>query len=138
MNNRRKLNNINVLAKSIKKCSGFCVPLILYIIFSVLGIIGIMLRPVQTKIKENPVNKITVVTIQLLINFGIGGLVYWLCTKCNYTAAWLVFLLPFIFGIIFIAIVFIGFGALINKEEQDKIREERIKKKIKKRNKNKH
>jgi hypothetical protein len=124
---------MNNLAKSIKRCSGFCVPLILYIVFSLLSIIGVMLRPVQTKIKQNPNSKIILVIVQLIINFSIGGLIYWLCSKCNHAAAWIVFLLPLIFGIIFMAIVFIGFGVIISNKEKEEESEKSIREKRRKR-----
>ena len=97
-----------------------------------------MLRPVQTKNKQNPNNKIVIVIVQLLINFGFGGLIYWLCSKCNYAGAWIIFLLPFIFGIIFLAIMFIGFGMIINnkkhEEEEKKAIRRRRRRKEKKKN----
>ena len=75
------------------------------------------MQPARTELQKNPNYKLIVVITHLIINFGIGGLLYWLCTKCNYTAAWIVLLLPFIFGIIFLAIIFVGLGVAINNKK---------------------
>ena len=112
------------LAKSIKKCSGFCVPLIIYICFAVIGIIGnLLLFFIKEKDKNNKNNAsmlIGVTTIQIISNIIIGALMYWLCSKCYSVISWIILLFPIIFGIILIAIMGVGFGLLFKKAKDKK------------------
>tara|TARA_B110000037_G_C17003676_1_gene458341 strand:+ start:113 stop:439 length:327 start_codon:yes stop_codon:yes gene_type:complete len=96
---------------------GLCVQLTIYIILSIISIIFILVRPPYTLI-----GKIITVSIQLAINVGVGFLIYWLCSKCYKTAAWIVLFFPLIFSIIFSLIIFLGIsigaGVILNKHKK--------------------
>ena len=117
---KRRGGNVN----KIKKCSGLCIPLILYIVLAVISIIGIILKPIQVKEKLMQNSKVVIIIIQLLINCVIGGFIYWLCSKCYNKAAWIVLLFPIIFGIIFSFIIMIELG-IVSSQEYKKIKEEK-------------
>ena len=95
------------------KCSGFCIPFIIYIIFSkVLGLIGLIIRPLNVFEEKLHETKVTLVVGQLIYNVVIGGLIYWLCTKCYKTAAWIVLLFPIIFALIFMVVIIGEIGVI--------------------------
>jgi len=101
---------MNNLVKPMKKCSSFCIPLIIYIVISVISLI------LSIFVIVNPTkNRIGMIIAQLVINCVVGGIIYWLCTKCNYVAAWIVLLFPIIFSIIFGAIAVIGGIIMVSK-----------------------
>lgn len=85
--------------------TGLCIQLILYIIFAIISIVAILIRPLTTLS-----SKIIAIVSQLVINVLIGALIYWLCSKCYKTAAWIVLFFPVIFSIIFIIIALMGIG----------------------------
>ena len=115
---------MSTLAKSIKKCSGFCVPLIIYIIFAIIGLLSslyMVINPNDEKLFKNTQTKVLMISIELIINIIVGGLMYWLCSKCYNVVAWIILLFPIIFGILFLGIMLIGIFALANEMNKKKL-----------------
>ena len=86
--------------------SGFCIPLIIYIILSIISII----RSINNKLKNS--SKLISIIVNIIFHCLIGGFIYWLCSKCYNKTAWIVLLFPIIFIILFSAITLLNIGIL--------------------------
>ena len=73
------------------KCEGWCVPAIIYV---VLSIIGIIMNLMSAGLPTAAVNVIIVIFWTAIL--------YWLCSICRSGWAWFLLLLPFLFAIIVI------------------------------------
>jgi uncharacterized membrane protein len=100
------------MSKKIIKCEGWCPPTVIYLVLSLLStFISLMNCHKYDEIKYNGMNKVSYTIIHL---FFIGlwtWFLYWLCSKCYNTTAWIILLLPII--IIFIMFLFILFSSSI-------------------------
>jgi|LakMenEpi03Aug12_release.lakeMendotaPanAssembly.Ray.scaffolds.fasta_scaffold417402_2 hypothetical protein len=67
-------------------CDPYCIPLIIYICLSIIGLIMTLTSQRENKYKR--------FITQLIINILVGGLIYWLCYNCQLTIAWIVLLVP--------------------------------------------
>jgi uncharacterized protein with PQ loop repeat len=106
------------MANVIKKCEGWCPPTIIYLVLSIVTtFISLLTVHKYDDMKYNGVNKVLYTIIHL---FGVGlwtWLLYWLCSNCYNTAAWVILLLPvIIFVVLLILLVTVGFFATISRD----------------------
>ena len=100
-----------------KNCSGFCIPFVIYVSLSLINVIQLLIRPVYIE-ATNPKNtKLYIILVNTTIHVLFGALIYWLCSKCNYIAAWIILLFPIIFAVIFMVIMMVGLGFVVSKKE---------------------
>jgi uncharacterized protein with PQ loop repeat len=104
----------------IKKCQGFCPPTIIYLVLSIVTtFVSLMTSHQYDNIQNNGVNKVLYTIIHLC---GVGlwtWLLYWLCSNCYNTTAWVILLLPvIIFVILLILLVTIGFFAAASNDRR--------------------
>ena len=87
------------------KCTGWCVPAVLFLILSIVSTIAALL----SKPRNNNINtieyKFTVFVIHILFIVVWTSLLYWLCSKCQYGYAWLIFFIPIIIGLVFMFLI---------------------------------
>ena len=98
-----------------KKCNPVCAPFVIYIILSVISLLGTIFNNSTTG-----GSKVISVVLSVLGMSLFGALYYWLCSICKKTTAWVILLLPvIIYTLIFIVMI----GALASsfvKDEVDK------------------
>ncbi len=87
------------------KCSGWCIPVIIYVVLAAIVLVLTMMSPVPWVAKLFPI-LVTIVWSALVILA-----LYLICRSCQPAIAWYIFLLPLIFFIILVILVFI-FGGI--------------------------
>lgn len=80
--------------------SGWCLPVIIYVILAVLSLGTIL-------ISKNP-NKGNIFLWNFIFYLAYGGLMYWLCSTNNQGWAWFLLFLPFIIFIILVLTMLFG------------------------------
>jgi hypothetical protein len=98
-----------------KKCNPVCAPFVIYIILSIISLLGTIFNNSTTGS-----SKVFTVGISIFVMSLFGALYYWLCSICKKTTAWVILLLPVI---VYTLILIVMIGALASsfvKEEIDK------------------
>ena len=93
------------MAKDKCKESGWCAPLIIYLIINVIGLVA-MARQTSEK------NRAKTIATSLLWTLFWSFVMYTLCSNCKQGWAWLLLILPILLWFVFVAGV--AFGALMN------------------------
>lgn len=81
------------------KCSGWCTPLIIYLVLSVLGLVGIFRQ------ESKPLNKRIVCALVWTIFWGL--LMFELCSRCYEGWAWFVLVGPLVLTLL-LGLLFLG------------------------------
>lgn len=97
---------------SFKKCSGFCTPLIIYIVLALLGMLVSLVRDIDAE------TKVFILIRQLIIALLWVGLMYWLCSSCKENWAWFFLLMPFIGLFLLLIVAILGEAYLISTGRQ--------------------
>lgn len=98
-----------------KKCNPVCAPFVIYIILSIISLLGTIFNNSTTG-----ASKVFTIGLSLLGMTLFGALYYWLCSICKKTTAWVILLLPvIIYTLIFIVMVGVFASSLV-KDEVDK------------------
>jgi len=98
-----------------KKCNPVCAPFVIYVIISVISLLGTIFNNNTTGS-----SKVFTVGISIFVMSLFGALYYWLCSICKKTTAWVILLLPvIIYTLIFIVMVGVFASSLV-KDEVDK------------------
>jgi hypothetical protein len=98
-----------------KKCNPVCAPFVIYIILSVISLLGTIFNNSTTG-----ASKVFTVGLSVLGMTLFGALYYWLCSICKKTTAWVILLLPvIIYTLIFIVMVGVLASSFV-KNEVDK------------------
>ena len=97
-----------------KKCNPVCAPFVIYIILSIISLLGTIFNNSTTG-----ASKVFTIGLSLLGMTLFGALYYWLCSICKKTTAWVILLLPvIIYTLLFI--VALGYlASTIGKNEAD-------------------
>lgn len=103
------------------KCKGWCPPTVIYLTLSLFTtFVSLVTSHYYDDANNEGQNKV-LYTISHLLGIAIWTVVlYWLCSKCHYTTAWVVLLLPFIL-VAFVAIAVVAGivgGNLLSKQEK--------------------
>lgn len=80
------------------KCEAWCTPLILYIIISAVGLLGMLFSTSQQ-------NKTSTILTSLAWSAFWSYVMYWLCQSCNQGWAWALFLVPMVLWIFMAAFI---------------------------------
>lgn len=97
-----------------KKCNGWCPPTVIYLVLAVTTtFVSLMTSHKYDDAKTNGSNKI-LYTVGHLIGIAFWtGVLYWLCSNCYNTAAWVILLIPVI--IVFI-VIFVFISTIIQQK----------------------
>lgn len=77
-------------------CSGWCVPLYIYLVLAMVQIASILLTKSHIPWKT----KVLYLAISISWNILIGSLMYYLCKQCHSGWSWIVLLLPLAINVI--------------------------------------
>jgi hypothetical protein len=78
-----------------KKCNPICAPFVIYVILSVISLLGTIFSD-----SEQGSKKVMTVGLNVLGMSLFGSLYYYLCSICKKTTAWVILLLPVIVYVI--------------------------------------
>jgi len=92
----------------VAKCDGWCWPVYAYIIIAVIGVLMNVLREWSSGL----VGMVWSVGFQILFAFIWTWLLYYLCKTCHQGWATIIFLAPFLLGVLFTFIIPVGFDLL--------------------------
>ena len=108
------------MATIIKKCQGWCPPTVIYLVLSIVTtFVSLMTAHKYDDMKYNGVNKVLYTILHLCGIFLWTWFLYWLCSNCHNTAAWVILLLPvIIFVILLILLVTVGFFAAVSNDRR--------------------
>ena len=83
-----------------KNCDGWCLPVYIYLVLAIIGVVLNFLRPpfILT-------NKLWATGIQILFAAFWTWLLFYLCKMCKENWSWLILLLPFLLGLIFVFVI---------------------------------
>jgi len=87
---------------SLKKCSGFCTPVIIYVVFALIGMLVSLARDTDAE------TKVFILIRQLIITLLWTILMYWLCSSCKEGWAWFFLLLPFVGLFLLFLVIILG------------------------------
>jgi len=91
-----------------RKCSGWCAPTIIYIGFAVAGTLFSLFTSDKFDQRfAGGMNKAEIFLVHLIMGLIWTGVLWWLCSSCQYTAAWVVLLLPLVLVIILIVFLLV-------------------------------
>jgi hypothetical protein len=93
--------------KNLTKCSGWCPPTVIYIVLAVTStIISLFVTNHYDNLQNQGANKVLYAIIHLVGFSFWTWVLYWLCSNCHQTAAWVVLLFPILlfFALIIVAL----------------------------------
>jgi uncharacterized membrane protein len=86
-----------------RSCQGWCAPAMIYLVLAVIGLVVSLFTSNKFDATFNQgENKAEIVLVHLVTGVLWTALLYWLCSNCHYTAAWVLLLLPLIFVIMLV------------------------------------
>jgi len=100
-------------------CSGWCLPLIIYIVLSVLALAGILSMSTHVTADGTVVHipmsvRLQYFVVALVFYTLIAWLMYFLCSRCHAGWSWFILLLPFILAAIIAVAMFAGIVHVAN------------------------
>ena len=98
-----------------KKCNPICAPFVIYVILSVISLLGTIFNDNT----ETGSNKVVSVVLSVLGMTVFGALYYWLCSVCKKTTAWIILLFPIIFYTLLFIVALGYFASTTGKNETD-------------------
>ena len=96
------------------KCKGWCPPAVIYAVLAVFStVISLFVSTKYDNIKNNGINKMLYVSLHVTGLAFWTWFLYWLCSNCYQTAAWVVLLFPILLGIALLVFAFVS-GVFVN------------------------
>lgn len=87
------------------KCDGWCWPAIIYAVLVIISLVLTILQDVDSLMDTQQISQLRLASF--IFHIIMGGfwtwLLYWLCSNCYNTAAWVVLFLPFFIGLAILA-----------------------------------
>jgi len=86
------------------KCQGWCWPAVIYAFLVVVSLVLVLFQDVSL-LTEGEVSQMRLASLFFHVIMGVlwTWLLYWLCSNCHNTAAWVVLFLPFFIGLVLLA-----------------------------------
>lgn len=86
------------------KCQGWCLPAIVYLVLAVISL-GLALLQDLSHLNEDDAMRVKTATFLFHVVWAAfwTWLLYWLCSNCHETWAWIVLFLPFFIGLAVLA-----------------------------------
>ena len=100
-----KSKSKSMKSSNTKSCNGWCWPAIIYVAFVMFSLVATLLRD-TTGMDEGSVKRFRVGSFIFHIVMAIfwTWLIYWLCSNCYNTTAWVILFLPFFVGLFFLVV----------------------------------
>lgn len=86
------------------KCQGWCLPAVIYAVLAAISLFLALLQDLS-HLDQNDAMKVKFATFIFHVIWAVfwTWLLYWLCSTCNETWAWVVLFLPFFIGLAVLA-----------------------------------
>ena len=114
------------------RCKGWCPPAVIYLTLAIIStVLSLFTSHHHDDMHYDGEHKVLYTMVHLIFVGMWTWLLYWLCSNCHVTAAWVVLLMPIIFVfVVFLAVMFgIGTGAIPasnNVYGRDRVRVRRV------------
>jgi cell division protein FtsW (lipid II flippase) len=93
------------------RCKGWCPPAVIYLTLAIIStVLSLFTSHRHDDMNYDGENKVLYTIIHLIFVGMWTAILYWLCSNCHNTAAWIVLLLPIIVVFFVILTVMFGFG----------------------------
>lgn len=87
-----------------KNCTGWCLPLYIYLTFAILSMLGLLTMHSQHHHVYR--NDTTPIMGAIVYKLFWAVVIYLLCSNCHVTAAWVILLIPVIFLLLLLYLIF--------------------------------
>ena len=84
------------------KCDGWCAPTLIYLVLAVMSLLATM----SMHFRDPEIVTSEAVIMSVLYKIFWAGVLYLLCSTCHDSIAWLVLLVPLIFGLLAVFLIF--------------------------------
>lgn len=92
------------------KCDGWCTPLYIYLVLAAMSLIA----TVRFHFQDPKLVSAEAVVMSVLYKVFWCGVIYLLCSNCQESWAWVILLLPLIFIVLALFLIFGAIGAAIS------------------------
>ena len=108
-------------------CKGWCPPAVIYLTLALVStVISLFTSHYYDDVNYNGEHK-ALYTLVHLVGVALWTFVlYWLCYNCHYNAAWVLLLIPILFGFFIVLILMVGITRIAAKNNQSLSRVRRV------------
>ena len=101
------------MPNKLSKCNGWCPPTVIYLVLAVATtFVSLMTSHKYDEVQTNGSNKVLYTLSHLVVVAFWTWVLYWLCSNCHYTAAWVVLLFPVIIFVSVLIYLFVYFSSI--------------------------
>lgn len=99
------------------KCDGWCTPLYIYLVLAVMSLIA----TIRLHFQDDQLVTVESIVMSVLYKVFWAGVIYLLCASCHENWAWIILLLPLIFIVLLLFLIFGAIGSTLSRHNLQQV-----------------
>lgn len=99
------------------KCDGWCTPLYIYLVLAVM----VFLITLRTHFQNPELYNVEALIMSVLYKIFWAGVIYLLCSSCHENWAWIMLLIPLVFTVLMMLMIFTLIGAIASQNNMKRM-----------------